>query len=148
MDGGKTTRSPHVLVLSLALLLTGACSPSDTVAEEPPLGSTVAAPLEVMAGWIGDEEAAFRQVLAGFTRETGVSVEFQSIGDDLPDILWRRIEQGDPPDVAVLAQPGLLKDLASEGALLSIEDAAGVTVDENLAPVWRELGSVGYIQLF
>ncbi len=142
MDGAKTTRSPHVLVLSLALLLTGACSPSDTVAEEPPLGSTVAAPLEVMAGWIGDEEAAFRQVLAGFTRETGVSVEFQSIGDDLPDILWRRIEQGDPPDVAVLAQPGLLKDLASAGVLLSIEDEAGVTVDENFARVWRELGSV------
>lgn len=139
-----TTWSPHVLALSLALLLAGACSPSDSDAEEPPLGSatTAATPLRVMAGWTGDEEAAFRQVLAGFTRETGVPVEFQGIEDDLPDILWARIEQGDPPDVAVLAQPGLLKDLASAGVLLSIEDAAGVTVDENFAPVWRDLGSV------
>ena len=85
------------------------------------------APLEVVAGWTGDEEAPFRRVLAGFTRETGVPVEFQGIEDDLPDILWTRIEQGDPPDVAVIAQPGLLKDLAAAGALLSIEDTAGVT---------------------
>ena len=91
-----TTWSPHVLALSLALLLAGACSPSDSDAEEPPLGSatTAATPLRVMAGWTGDEEAAFRQVLAGFTRETGVPVEFQGIEDDLPDILWTRIELG------------------------------------------------------
>ncbi|HXF73070.1 MAG TPA: extracellular solute-binding protein [Actinomycetota bacterium] len=68
--------------------------------------------------------------------------DLTSTGDDIAAVLGTRIEGGDPPDVAILPQPGLMADLAEQGALQPIEEVAGDEVDANYAPVWRELGSV------
>ena len=97
----------------------------------------------VMAKWgaSGGEGDAFQQVLDAFTEKTGITVRYVGVGDELPTILSTQVEGGAPPDVAILPQPGLLIDLASIGALVPIEDAAGATLDSNFAPVWRELGS-------
>lgn len=98
--------------------------------------------LEVAAVWSGDEQASFEAVLQAFEDETGATVNVTSTGDDIATVLGTRLEGGDPPDVAVLPQPGLLRDLASQGNLVDIEEAAGDEVDSNFAPVWREIGSV------
>lgn len=98
--------------------------------------------LEVAAVWSGDEQESFEEVMQAFEDRTGATVNFTSTGDDISTVLGTRLEGGDPPDVAVLPQPGLLRDLASQGNLVDIEEAAGEEVDSNFAPVWRELGSV------
>lgn len=98
--------------------------------------------LEVAAVWSGDEQESFEEVMQAFEDETGATVNFTSTGDDISTVLGTRLEGGDPPDVAVLPQPGLLRDLASQGNLVGIEGAAGEEIDSNFAPVWRELGSV------
>ena len=67
---------------------------------------------------------------------------YTSTGDDIAAVLTPRIAGGDAPDVAMLPQPGLLNDFATQGVLQPIEDAAGATVDENYASIWRTLGSV------
>lgn len=111
-----------------ALLLAPACS------SQPP-------PLEVVAVWSGGEQEAFRAVLAAFERETGVKVAYSAAGDDIATVLGARLHGGKPPDLAILPQPGLLRDLAAQGALIPIEDAVGQAVSRDYAPVWRELGS-------
>ena len=98
--------------------------------------------LEVAAVWTGDEQEAFDAVLTAFEEQTGASVTFISTGDDIAAALGPRISAGSAPDVAVLPQPGLLRDYAEEGALQPIEDVAGETVDANYEPIWRELGTV------
>ena len=98
--------------------------------------------VEVVAKWTGTEAEAAQTVFAAFTEETGIAVNFQGLGDDLPTILSTRVEGGDPPAVAVLPQPGLMSDLHGRGVLKPLEDLIGSTVDESFAPVWRELGSV------
>ena len=98
--------------------------------------------LEVAAVWTGAEQENFEKVLAAFEEETGADVTFRSTGDDIATVLGTRIEGGDPPDVAILPQPGLMADLAERDALQPIEDVAGDVVDDNYAAVWRELGSV------
>ncbi|MCZ6740140.1 MAG: ABC transporter substrate-binding protein, partial [Actinobacteria bacterium] len=124
------------------MLMTAGCVDSREGATGTSPPETSAGRIEVMAGWTGDEAAAFRQVLAGFTQKTGINVDFESVEQDLPTILSGRVDGGDPPDVAVLAQPGLLKELATLGELVPVESAVGSSVDQNYARVWRDLGSV------
>jgi alpha-glucoside transport system substrate-binding protein len=97
--------------------------------------------VEVIAKWTGGELDAAKQVMEAFTRKTGIRVDLQGVGDDLPTILSTRVEGGDPPDVAQLPQPGLLVDLARRGALRPIDELVGREVDQRYARIWRELGS-------
>jgi hypothetical protein len=81
-------------------------------------------------------------VLDAFAAQTGATVRFRSAGDDIAAYLGPRIEGGDPPDVAMLPQPGVLRTFAEQGDLIEIEDSAGDEVDSNFAASAREVGSV------
>ena len=98
--------------------------------------------IEVVGVWSGVEEQRFRAVLRGFERAEGVKVTYTSAGSNLPTTLETRISQGDPPDVAMVPQPGLIKRLAGEGHLVPLDAAASAAVRRNYASVWRRLGSV------
>lgn len=98
--------------------------------------------IRVAGVWTGDGQRDFETVLAAFEDLTGASVEFFSTGDDIATIVGTQIEGGNPPDIAMLPQPGLLVEFAQRGALHSIEEFAGDLVDANFAPAWRDLGSV------
>jgi ABC-type glycerol-3-phosphate transport system substrate-binding protein len=99
--------------------------------------------VEVVAVWQGAEAAAFERVLDRFERSTGAEVTFTSTaGEDIVAVLDRRLEAGDPPDVGVLPQPGLLSHFVESSAILPIDALVGDDVRENWAPVWQHLGSV------
>lgn len=98
--------------------------------------------IEVAAVWTGTEQENFEAVLDAFSDETGVETSFRSTGDDIAAFLGAQIEGGSPPDVAMIPQPGLLRDLAEQGALKEIGEEAAQTLDENYDPIWKELGSV------
>jgi ABC-type glycerol-3-phosphate transport system substrate-binding protein len=110
-------------------------------------GTTVGGPLAgqrlaVVGPWSDAEEKDFRAVLARFEHDTGARVDYISAGNDIASTLTARVGRSDPPDVALVPQPGLLADLAAQGALVPIDDVAGATVDANYAAIWRTLGSV------
>ena len=98
--------------------------------------------VEVAATWTSAEKDNFEQVLANFEDQTGADVRFLSAGDDVAAFLGPKIEGGQPPDVAILPQPGVLNSFVEQGDLLPIEDFAGDVVDENYAPGARDVGSV------
>ena len=137
-------------VLALFLLVAAACGDDDDDATTQPTtaGTTptelarVGGTMEVAAVWSGEEQAAFKQVLDAFTAKTGTQVTFTSTGDNIATVLRTRIEGGSPPDVAVLPQPGLLRDLVGQNALKPIDAVVGTQVSEHFAPHWKELGSV------
>ena len=135
-----------IAVMFAVLLMAAACGSDDddgdTAGGGGGDGALEGESLEVAAVWTGTEQENFEKVLAAFEEETGADVTYRSTGDDIATVLGTRIEGGDPPDVAILPQPGLLADLAEQGALKPIEEVAGDIVDDNYAAVWRELGSV------
>jgi ABC-type glycerol-3-phosphate transport system substrate-binding protein len=98
--------------------------------------------MNVLAKWSGDEQASFEKVLDAFSKATGAKVTYTSGGDNIATVLGTAISGGQPPDVAILPQPGLMIDLANQGSLKPIEDVAGSLVDANYASVWRDLGTV------
>ena len=103
---------------------------------------SVSGTVSVMAVWTGPEQASFQAVLDGFKEANpDVSVNYTSAGDQLPTQLSTAVEGGNPPDIAVLPQPGLMRDFAEKDALQPLDFAAD-DVETNLGESAVELGSV------
>jgi ABC-type glycerol-3-phosphate transport system substrate-binding protein len=122
----------------LAAVVLGQCAP----AHDPAAARLGGARLEVMAAWSGVEQRRFEAVLDLFADRTGATVHYTSAGSaGVPVALERRLAQGDPPDVALLPQPGLLRDLAAGGHLVQPGPRVVAAVRDRYGPVWQRLGS-------
>jgi alpha-glucoside transport system substrate-binding protein len=136
-----------LLTLVLAVMASG-CGGDD---EESGAGATtgeetteegVSGTISVMAVWTGPEQASFQAVLDGFKEANpDVTVNYTSAGDQLPTQLSTAVEGGNPPDIAVLPQPGLMTDFVGKNALQSL-DFAKDDIQTNLGDSAVELGSV------
>ncbi|HSL67296.1 MAG TPA: ABC transporter substrate-binding protein, partial [Actinomycetota bacterium] len=151
MSALRTRIARTIAMLATVALLATACgggedldedagtNEPDATAEAVDLsGQTV----EVAATWTGAEQERFEMVLDGFAEQTGATVRFRSAGDDIAAYVGPRIEGGDPPDVAILPQPGVVQTFAEQGDLVEIEDVAGDEIDANFGETAREVGSV------
>ncbi|MEZ0073916.1 ABC transporter substrate-binding protein [Planotetraspora sp. GP83] len=97
--------------------------------------------IEVAAKWTGDEQANFEKVLKAFQAKTGATVTYASTGEDTGAYLGPRIQGGNPPDVAILPQPGLVQQYADQNALKPLSAEVQTQIDQNYTPYWKELGS-------
>jgi ABC-type glycerol-3-phosphate transport system substrate-binding protein len=134
-----------VLLVGVLLMATAAAAYAGGQEEEPIQETeTAAAPeeLRVLGVWTGDTQSKFEAVLADFTERTGIPASYEPAGQNIGTVLGTQIEGGNPPDIAMLPQPGLLVEFARRGELVGVEDAVGDLVDANYAPVWRELATV------
>jgi alpha-glucoside transport system substrate-binding protein len=144
----STKRWIRGLAAVAALTLIAAACGGESAPSEPTTGASGSAgpdlsgqTVEVAATWTGAEQKNFEEVLTLFEDQTGATVRFLSAGDDIAAYLGPKIEGGQPPDVAILPQPGVLASFAGEGNLIPI-DFAGDVVDANFAPAAREVGTV------
>lgn len=141
---GERMKFRNVIALIAALALLGACTSGDAgggdtdEADSDGGGGSI----EVAAVFTGEEKTNFEAVLDAFSEESGYETTFTSAGDDMAAFLGNKIEGGSPPDVALIAQPGLVRSLAADGSLTPASDDVSSALEENFAPVWSELGSV------
>ena len=95
-----------------------------------------------MATWGGDEQASLQAVIDGFNElYPNVNVKYTSGGDNLAPLLSTAVEGGNPPDIAAVAQPGLMQGFAEQGALQSIDDLRE-TIVENFGESVADVGAV------
>ena len=135
-------RSRLLLLALLALLVplvTAGCGGDDdeegeaTGAAQTDGGEAVSGSVSVMSTWSGPEQASFEAVIDGFTEQNpDVDVTYDSAGDALPTVLSTAVEGGNPPDVALVPQPGLVQGYVERGALQPL-DFAQETISENFA---------------
>src|SRR5918999_6121600 len=112
--GGSMSTRRHMLVLLLTvILILSACAGDPGAEDEGGDGEAEGGGQEVSvaAVWTGVEQEGFEAVLQAFEEESGNTYTYQS-SDDLAAFLGTQIEGGEPPDVAMLPQPGLLRELA------------------------------------
>ncbi|MDP8910210.1 MAG: extracellular solute-binding protein [Chloroflexota bacterium] len=101
----------------------------------------VSGTVQVTAVWSGAEQESFNAVLDGFREQyPNVTVRYTSGGDQLPTVLATAVEGGNPPDVAVIAQPGLIQEFADQKALKPLDFAAD-TINENFSEDSVKLGT-------
>ncbi|MFS8103070.1 extracellular solute-binding protein [Lentzea alba] len=128
-----------IALLALAAVAgAGACSGGAAGAGDDLKGQTV----EIVGPWTGDEQKSFEKVLAAFTTKTGAEVKYTPAGDELPTVLQTRISGGTPPNVALIAQPGLVAQFAEDNALKPVNSEVEQAVTQHNAAVWKQLGSV------
>jgi alpha-glucoside transport system substrate-binding protein len=129
-------------VLAAAAIVTAACSSGDAAGGSAGSASLQGQTVEVVGTWSGDEQAKFEQVLDAFKAKTGATVTYTPAGDELPTLLQTRLQGGTPPSVALLAQPGLMTQLAKAGSLKPLSAEVDKAVSDNSAAIWKQLGSV------
>lgn len=141
------TRHRGLIVAALALvlaLLAASCGGSDNKSGEgttTSAASNVKGTVTLLAVWTGAEGEAMQAVLNGFhDKNPGVTVKYKSAKDP-GQVLSTAVEGGNPPDLAALPSPGLMKDFAQRGALKPI-DFAKSDISSNYAQDWIDLGTV------
>ncbi|MFW6009800.1 MAG: ABC transporter substrate-binding protein [Actinomycetota bacterium] len=65
----------------------------------------------IMSPFTDDEEANFLSTIEPWAEEHGVEIEHEG-SDDFETLINTRVEGGNPPDLALFPQPGLMRDVA------------------------------------
>ncbi len=126
-----------VIVAVLGLVVAG-CGDGDNGGG----GGKVSGNLSMSGVWTGQEARSFNAVLDGFTKKNpDVNIKYRPVGDEIPTVLSTSVQGGNPPDLAAVPQPGLVRDFVDKGALKPI-DFAKSTVDDNFNEGAVNVGTV------
>jgi alpha-glucoside transport system substrate-binding protein len=93
----------------------------------------VSGSVSISGVWTGQEAKSFNAVLDGFKQKyPNVNAKYRPVGDEIPTVLSTAVTGGNPPDMAAVAQPGLVRDFVDRGALKPV-DFAESTINENFS---------------
>jgi len=136
-----------LLVGALSLVAAGCGGDDDEAAGEgttteaatTEAAEAISGSIRIASLWTGGEKDSFEAVLDGYrAKYPDVTVTYQPAGEDLPTILATGVEGGNPPDLAALTSPALIKDFAERGALTPI-DFATEGIRENYSDSFVDL---------
>jgi alpha-glucoside transport system substrate-binding protein len=123
------------LTLSAAGALLAACGGSSSTALSSPKS------LEVLNVWGGEEQDSFKAVIAPWTSQNGVTINVNSTRD-LDATLTTRIRGNNPPDVAILPNPGKMQQLAGQKKLVALDSFLDMgKIRNDYSKGWIDLGS-------
>lgn len=119
------------IAVAVPLVSCSQTSPPDSETADEPTGTKTVSVLGVI---VGDQQEKLEAALAPFEEETGIDVIYEGT-DAFTTLLPVRVDSGDSPDIAMFPQPGLMKSLADEGALVPVTE---VLSREELAQYYPE----------
>ena len=123
------------LALGLSLAAIACNRQAATIDSEPKT-------IVILGSLTGVGQEIVEEALAPLTAETGIQIVYEGT-DAFATILPIRVQGGDPPDIALFPQPGLMADLAREEAMVSLDDWIDRdALSAAYADDWLSLGSV------
>ncbi|NED21177.1 carbohydrate ABC transporter substrate-binding protein [Streptomyces sp. SID9913] len=149
----RSTRAAAAVAAGVLAVSLTACGGGDDGDDEQgggaeETGTTVTLPqldgasLEVAAVWTGAEQANFKKVLAEFEKRTGAEVTFVPAQDPIINFLGSKIAGGAPPDVAMLPQPGAIKQAVEKKWAKPLGAEAKAELAKNYSQGWQDIGAV------
>ncbi len=94
------------------------------------------------AVWTGAEQKNFKAVLSEFEKRTGAKVTFVPAQDPIINFLGSKIAGGQPPDVAMLPQPGAIKQAVDKKWAKPLGADALKELQKNYSQGWQDIGKV------
>ena len=131
------TASPTSTPIATAASTKAPTAASTTAASQELNGAYV----NVLGLWSGPEYDSFVTVKTAWEENTGGVIDWNGT-QDLANVLIAQIQAGNPPDIAILPNPGLMKQLAKEGKLIPLNSFMDMNqIARDYAPTWIDLGS-------
>lgn len=97
--------------------------------------------VEILGQWVEGESDGFKASLSALADASGIDIKYEGV-TDYETVLTVRADGGDAPDLAQIAQPGLMRTLASEGKLVALSDWINMDqVNEDYIQSFVDLGS-------
>lgn len=129
------------LTTVFALLAAGLAGASTSSHAKASHVSAVSGTITFDGIWTGAEAKSFGAVISAFNKKfPNVKVKYKPVGNNIPTVLGTAVAGGHPPDMADIAQPGLVKQFATQKKLKPI-DYAKASMNANFAPAWSQLGT-------
>lgn len=139
-------RRELAVLVGAAVLVAAACggggspAPGGGDASTPPGGDLAGKTVTVSGAFVDAEATRFAEAVKPFEDATGAKVVYN--GDkSFEQQLNVQVQAGNPPDVALLPQPGGMKNYASQGKLFPLPDDIVASIDANYGPGWKEVGT-------
>jgi ABC-type glycerol-3-phosphate transport system substrate-binding protein len=88
--------------------------------------------VEVFVIWGGAELNQFRRIMDDFSRDSGYPVRIVTVGEHVQELLRARLDANNPPDVAVVSVPSLIKEYAEGGRVVSLDPSLAKNVPQGL----------------
>jgi alpha-glucoside transport system substrate-binding protein len=137
----RSRRAAVVVALGVALVAALVAASLSNAGKNAPTNTKVSGTVTILADWTGAEGKSFQAVLDEFKKKNpDVTVKYKP-STDIASALSTAVQGGNPPDLAAIPNPGLMKDFANRGALKPITFARS-TVAKNYAADWAKLGTV------
>ncbi|CAN5747286.1 hypothetical protein BH24ACT4_BH24ACT4_25080 [soil metagenome] len=133
-------RHHRVAVVVAVALVTAACTGGSSSAAEGVRA------IEVFGPYRGVEADRFVESISGFTDRTGIEVRYAGSGDFVADMEARTGVGSDPPDVALVPQPGLVDELVVDDELVALSEGVQSALEANYTDDVRTLGQVSGTQ--
>jgi alpha-glucoside transport system substrate-binding protein len=140
---------------SLALALSGCSSSSDDTTAEGSAGASAASDcaayekygdlsgktVNIYASILSPELEMYEAAYVPFEECTGAELKFEGSGEFEAQLKVRE-KAGNPPDIALIPQPGLLATMVGTGSVVQPTADAVANVDANWSPDWKAYGTV------
>ena len=135
-SGGGATTAPSAAATTPAPSTGTPASVAPSTAALDLHGKTIT----VGGAFVDTEAAAFAATIKPFEDATGATVTYN--GDkSFEQNLNVQVQAGTPPDIALLPQPGGMKNYASQGKLFPLPADITAAIDANYGPGWKDLGT-------
>ncbi len=96
----------------------------------------------VLGSITGEGQEKLEQIFVPFTEATGIEVVYEGT-DAFATVLPVRVDGGNPPDIALFPQPGLMADFARDGHLIALDQVIDASqLATAYTQDWLDLGSV------
>jgi alpha-glucoside transport system substrate-binding protein len=97
--------------------------------------------IDLLNVWTGEEQDSFNAVVAPFKQQNGITINLDTTRD-LNTVLTSRLQANNPPDVAILPNPGKMQQLAQQGKLIALDGFLDMSqIRQDYAEAWISLGS-------
>jgi alpha-glucoside transport system substrate-binding protein len=134
----------HAFVFAavVAALAAGCGGSSSSSSNSGGSTSSVSGSVSFVGIWSGPEQKSFQAVIDAFNQQyPNVHVKYTSAGNNVPTVLATAVQGGNPPDLADIAQPGLVSEFQQKGALKPLEFARS-EIEQNFGAGGAKLGEI------
>ena len=97
----------------------------DSILERANAGEFSGTIVTMFGAFVDEDARRFETSVAPFEERTGIDIQYEGSGD-FETLIQVRVDGGDPPDIGGHPQPGLLKGLVDQGAVVDPSEFLGM----------------------